>query len=196
MRRDSMSPFAIRTLSGLSFDFANPNPDMIVIDDIANGLAQAARCAGQGDVKFSCAQHSILVSNLVPEPYRFQALMHDAAEGYTGDVPKPLKRLLGASFKRIETRIEAAIGDRFGFDPVMPACVKWADTVAYGIERVMLHGDDPATVGLDGGLDPAKHWFDEVWDWLRAKREFLQRFEELYSQGQRGVQHVAAGGDV
>jgi 5'-deoxynucleotidase YfbR-like HD superfamily hydrolase len=43
--------------------------------------------------------HSLVVSYLVPKHTAIHALLHDAAEIYTGDVPSPLKSFLISEFE-------------------------------------------------------------------------------------------------
>jgi hypothetical protein len=76
----------------------------VFIDDIAAQLSRICRFGGalkkhavcaSGALEnleiYSVAQHSVLVADNVPEPYRLRALLHDAAEAYIGDRIKPVK---------------------------------------------------------------------------------------------------------
>ena len=102
----------ILTNSGKHFDFADPQPDQIDILDIAQGLANECRYAGQCRVFYSVAQHSFLASQIVNPRLALEALLHDAAEAYCKDIPRPLKYML-PEYQAIEARVESAIRERF-----------------------------------------------------------------------------------
>lgn len=114
------------TRTGRYFDFIDPQPDQIHIEDIAWGQANTCRFGGQSLFFYSVAQHARLVSDNVPLAHRFPALMHDAAEAYTGDMVGPLKQLC-PDFKAIEKRIEGAIFAKFGIEAPLDPCIKHAD---------------------------------------------------------------------
>lgn len=116
----------IITHSGLYFDFLDPKPEQIVVQDIAWGLANTCRFNGQCNGFYSVAQHSVLVSHIVPADQALAALLHDAAEAYTGDMVKPLKQLL-PDFKVVEERVESAIFDKFSLPPEVSPEIKHAD---------------------------------------------------------------------
>jgi len=86
----------IQTLSGKKFSYQFATADDIDIEDIANALSNICRFAGHLPEFYSVAQHSVLVSQIVPPEFAFEALMHDAAEAYCQDIPAPLKALLSA----------------------------------------------------------------------------------------------------
>ena len=52
--------------SGAYFDFATPEQCDFTVDDIAHGLSMVCRFAGQCRTFYSVAQHSYLISTLVP----------------------------------------------------------------------------------------------------------------------------------
>lgn len=63
--------------------------------EIAERLSFVARWNGRTTMPWSVLQHTILTGTLLPEDatsyYRLVVLMHDAAEGWTGDIPRPFK---------------------------------------------------------------------------------------------------------
>lgn len=124
---------AIRTIDGFSIDFLATRNDQITIRSIARGLANTCRFAGQVREFYSVAQHSVLVSNLVPDYCAMQALLHDAPEAFCHDVTTPLKRLL-PDYQQIEARLWRCIAERFGIPERLFKQVKEADAIALAIE--------------------------------------------------------------
>ena len=123
----------ILTADGLYLDFLKPDPAVITIEAIARGLANTCRFAGQCKRFYSVAEHSVYVSRLVPPELAIQGLLHDAAEAFIGDMPKPLKVLL-PDYQAFETVIEGAIFGKFGFSSLHPD-VKHADKVMLKTEQ-------------------------------------------------------------
>lgn len=135
-----MSTYTSLTFSGKSYDFLDPKPEQIDIQDIAHALSMTCRYNGHSAEFCSVAEHSVLVSCLIEayEPtYTFEALMHDAAEAYVGDVITPLKRLL-PDFQAIELLCEETIEQKFSLALDWREKTKAADRLAYNIERLNL----------------------------------------------------------
>ena len=88
---------AITTWGGHLFDLSDPKPEMIDIEDIAKALSCICRYTGHCNDFYSVAQHSILMANL-SEFDSFgtplQRLLHDSAEAYIQDIPRPWKGTL------------------------------------------------------------------------------------------------------
>ncbi|MCX2657579.1 hypothetical protein OQ617_16870 [Klebsiella pneumoniae] len=72
----------IKTFSGKHFYYDRINKDDIDINDIAVSLSNICRFAGHLSHFYSVAQHAVLCSQLVPQEFAFEALMHDATEAY------------------------------------------------------------------------------------------------------------------
>jgi hypothetical protein len=164
----------ITLASGRLFDFLDPHGSDFTIEDVAHGLAHVCRYAGQCRAFFSVAEHSIMVSDLVTE-FAYEALLHDAAEAFIGDITRPLKQLL-PEFKRIEANVQDAIIERFGMNPDYKQAVKEADLRVLAAEQIQAMAPGCADWAAPAGIDPAPvvvRYLDPV----SAKREFLGRYE-------------------
>lgn len=110
---------SISTVSGRFFDILKPEDYEFDIDEIATALSNICRYTGHVNKFYSVAEHSVLVSRLVPSRLALAGLLHDASEAFVGDVSSPLKRLL-PDYKRIEERVQEAIADQFGLPYPFP----------------------------------------------------------------------------
>jgi hypothetical protein len=121
----------MQTYTGRMFWPMDPRPEDICIEDIAHSLAHQCRFAGHTKTFYSVAQHSVLVSDVVPPEDAAWGLLHDASEAYLVDLPRPIKKsgALGAEYKRVEDLVMQAVVERFNLSPYMPASVKQADDV-------------------------------------------------------------------
>lgn len=167
----------ILTRSGKHFDFADPQPDQVDIIDIAWGLAKECRFAGQCMGFYSVAQHSVLVSEIVPAELALEGLLHDASEAYCKDIPMPLKALL-PDYKAIEQRVDRAIRAAFGLPAECSPEIKRADIILLATERRDLMPHDPAPWAILEGVAPLPKqvWpisIPEALDW------FLQNYIDL-----------------
>ena len=129
------------TASGMKvFPFAM-TPDQVDIITIGRHLACQSRWLGatrhkifQNRISYSVAEHSVYVSDFVKNTLRrpdlaFDALMHDAAEAYIGDMIRPLKysATFFEPFKALEEKVERVIATRFGMDFPFNSVIKVAD---------------------------------------------------------------------
>ena len=135
----------ILTKSGVYFDFADPQEWQVHIDDIAHGLSNTCRFAGQCDF-YSVAEHSVHCANTALYETRdnlasLHALLHDAAEAYMGDLPKPLKIML-PDFRAVEHCVEQAIRDKFGLTDAFDSLVKSIDLRMLKTEKQQLFDND------------------------------------------------------
>ncbi len=139
MRKETGGPKDdwFQTWSGKELYISDPDPKKICIEDIAHALARQCRYNGHVDVAhYSVAQHSVLVSNIVPPELALVGLLHDAAEAYLGDCIRPLKNRL-SEYRALEHLWEMAIRERFLLSLAPSDCrlIKEADLVLLATER-------------------------------------------------------------
>lgn len=169
----------ILTYSGVYFDFVYPENSVISIEDIAHGLSNVCRFAGQCRHFYSVAQHSVYVSQMMPtKELALIGLLHDATEAYIGDVTAPLKQLM-PEYKVIERRVHNAIFEYFGLDPDMPPIIKQVDLRMLATEQQCLMPPHDDEWQLIAGIEPYSMMIDKWATNLIAEDEFLKRFEEL-----------------
>ena len=147
MMKTEMHTGRIRCHSGVFYDYQNPNPDMIRLDDIAHHLSNTCRFSGACEPYYSVAEHSVLVSRLALDGYKREALLHDAAEAYLWDIPRPAKHLYGDVYAELTTKCDIVIGLHLGIDPdgFHSTPVKAADGIALNYEGNVLMPDWEAT---------------------------------------------------
>jgi hypothetical protein len=177
-------PHAIETLSGGMFDFDRPQADQVDIGDIATALGNTCRFGGHVKRYYSVAEHALLVYRLVknggfPPDVCYAALHHDSHEAYLGDIPTPLKRTLGRSWKRRAAKVDTVICDQLGIahELMEHDAVKAADSMALSYEAAILkpsgraqrHGawlqmdasEVPVWAVLGHPPEQAAYWFAE-----------------------------------
>ena len=136
----------IQTYSGRHFYYAKPSAENINIEDIAHALSNQCRFAGHVRSFYSVAQHSVLVSLLMeywgaPRIAQFSGLMHDAAEAYLVDLPRPIKRYM-PFYNEAEERVYEVIRKVYKLPPISPA-VRDADNIVLVTEARDLLGAPP-----------------------------------------------------
>ena len=168
----------IQTYTGKAFWPLDPRLEDIDIRDIAHSLAYQCRFAGHCHPFYSVAQHSVFVSQLVSARHAGWGLMHDAAEAYITDLPRPLKRsLFGDHFCCVEEEILKIIAKAFHLPPEIPSEVHHADDRMLMTEARDLMGKAPMPWGLR--VKPIKSDF-ECWSPQFAEVMFLSRSRQLF----------------
>jgi uncharacterized protein len=166
----------MQTFTGVQFWPLDPLPSEINIEDIAHSLANQCRFAGHVQRFYSVAQHSVLVSRIVPRQHALWGLLHDATEAYLVDLPRPVKRYsrLGEEYRGIEARLMQAICVRFDLPFEEPRCVKYADDVLLMTEKRDLMPNSPAK--WRETADPLPYPI-VPWAPISAEEEFLATFD-------------------
>lgn len=118
----------IATFTGKKFFPLDPRAEEIDVRDIAHALSMQCRFGGHAKRFYSVAQHSLFVSLMVPPVDKLWALLHDAAEAYLVDLPRPIKHDHSMkAYREAEAKVMAAVCEAFGLSPEQPASVTEAD---------------------------------------------------------------------
>lgn len=109
------------TYKGIEFDYINPTPEMIDVEDIIRSISRLNRFVGHSTRAYSVGEHTyfcLVMAELLGYSYREQLLvfLHDFTEAYVSDCPAPLKKFL-PEFAVIEERVEHAIYKHVGIAP-------------------------------------------------------------------------------
>lgn len=162
------------TYTGLKFHPFDPSADEFDILDIAHALANACRYAGHVKRHYSVAQHSVYVSVLCPERIALEGLLHDAAEAYCCDIPRPIKRGL-PDYVALEHAIEKVVREKFGL--VVDPFVKTVDLIVFSCEArdlfltTSLDWDRPMKADPRITIEPTNP--------VQAEAEFLRAYEYI-----------------
>jgi len=183
-------PGWIQTYTGKPFYFDNIDSNEICIEDIAHALSNICRFGGHTPFHYSVAQHSLLVSRLVPREYALEALLHDATEAYIGDMVTPLKRRI-PEFSGYEAELSKKISRVFGLRNIGDFGINgmlWseeihkADLEALAIEAKFVMGADLEDWGLDPVTNTQMRRMVRPRTQKEAKEDFLNRFKEIVEQ--------------
>lgn len=167
----------MQTYSGRQFWPLDPRVDEVEIVDIAHALSNLCRFAGHCREFYSVAQHSVLVS-LACDPVDARAgLLHDAAEAYLADLPRPIKRQPAMQpYRNAEMVVHDVIVRRFGLPRGVPDSVHRADEAVLATEGRDLMLVGAATWNLTERPLP---WTITSWSPRVARDRFLSRFDEV-----------------
>lgn len=171
----------IGTYTGGDFHPLDPEPAAIELPDIANGLANTCRYAGQCQFYYSVGTHSIYVSEELAEHgprVQLYGLFHDAAEAYVSDVPRPVKREV-ETFQEIEDRILDAVWERLGVPA--PTESEWA-AVMDADDRIFHYEADTLLAEFEPPSVPDLSYELTACSPETVRGRFLDRAERLREQ--------------
>ncbi len=163
-----MKPFY--TISKQELNLQTFSPAQILISDIATALGHICRFGGQLDKLYSVAEHSVNVSQRLPQYLQLAGLLHDASEAYVGDLVGPIKELpISEGYRDLENSIQRKIEIRFGLpDGILhDHQIKEADYQAFEEEREHLIWGNKQYPHIN------------CWSASRATGKFLSTFYDL-----------------
>lgn len=180
------NPDWVQTFSGEMFFPTVPERNEVLVEDIAHSLSQQCRYNGHTKKFYSVAEHCLLLSSAVPKRYALEALLHDAAEAYIGDMVRPIKNdPLFKPFKEVEDLI---------LGKIMGTLVPQRDFS--GLSKVVIAADNAVL------CDEQLQCFDKFLDWEmpfqplgvtiqflcpeEAEEKYLLRFTELTKENTKG----------
>ncbi len=173
------------TFMKISFDTMNPDPEKIMIEDIAHALSMMTRANGHFPEFFSVAQHSIQcckeaqVRNYTPR-VALACLLHDASEAYLSDISRPVKKNM-TMYLQIEEQLQNMIYKKYlagALEQEEAALIKSIDDACLYYEFLhfmdqRLFAFEPVMVSNPGyKVEPMKE----------VEAEFLKLFEEINSE--------------
>lgn len=184
-----------QTYSGKKFDYSDVEAYTPTVEEVAHSLSNTCRYNGHCKGYYSVAEHAarcaLLAFRLGLSPaVQFAALHHDDDEAYSGDVIRPLKKMLRVvhhegyivSFSTLEARIQQHIRSVFN--------VTWDDEIARQVcdlDNTML------LVEKEFILGPSP----EPWDpirvpegWLETGINLVHRWGVSFGSGPRDAREL------
>jgi len=123
-------------IKGAIRDLEDLSPSVITVEGIAGALAKVNRFNGQTSYPYSVAQHSVLVSHLVQPKQAIEALFHDAAEAFVGDLSKWIKPMC-PGFNTLEDLVDERICEVLCLSPDHEE-IKRGDLIALRLEQMYI----------------------------------------------------------
>ena len=150
-----MKPFVYAAPTRSLVNILKPEASTIHLLDISWGLSGINRYSAMFPRHYSVGLHSLHVAALLPKRLRLEALLHDAAEAYLGDVPAPVKQLL-SEYMALESSMEFVISAKFRLteDNADWVAVKHADIETRFNEMASMCPHHPR---LPANWDPTAH---------------------------------------
>jgi hypothetical protein len=191
-------PGVTRTYSGAYVNIIDPDPDTLFMHDIAWHLGRILRYNGGIRQDYTVAHHSLIMSYAVPEEYALEALLHDAAEAYMGDIVWPVKSMY-PELEEDEARLAGEIMLKFAFPQDWMDL--WVDgnthdepkyhkspTIAAADHQLYLHecfsfGDRPGVYHDGMQLAWGKAIANSGDLWVGPMYPFMFRYHELIGSG-------------
>lgn len=195
----------IQTRNRVRFYPLDPRPEEVLIEDIAFALAHTNRFNGHAG-QYSVAEHSCRVAQVLLDEevmggnseLVLAGLLHDAAEAYVADLPRPLKvsfRQAGfRTYDHAEELVMNAVERRFGLPEGICSCpsVQRVDAILLATERRDLFPNALPWSALPKPLRrPIVPWSARI-----AERNFLRLFGQLTAEHTGGQTQLQQARDI
>lgn len=191
---------SLQTYSGKFMWPLDPHVDEIDYISVARGLSTECRYGNQSPYPYPVAWHSVALSHVVPPEFAQAALVHDAAEAYVKDIPRPIRRQepFKSIYGPIEENLLEVCCNHFGvdyglinneeflfYDVKMSLCEMrvWTRThpVFEAKLNVLFNADEDR---IEDSLDEDYiKWVEKCPRhdvWQRAERAWIERYNELF----------------
>jgi hypothetical protein len=177
----------IETYTGKHFYPFDPRIEEVDIIDIAHALSNICRYNGHCRYHYSVAQHSIYIARELMKMGAaietvLAGLLHDAAEAYFGDIPRPIKRSLHSEeIYILEMNIRDTIFDKYlpGFNN-FPAQVRKLDNDILFVEGdQLMNNTDGWWIKDTVDMKSFPGLVISYWSAFEAEQQFLKLFYEL-----------------
>lgn len=171
----------IETYTGRPFWPLQPSSVGLSIIDIAHALSNQCRYSGHVAWFYSTAQHCCLLADYciaqgLSPLVALQLLMHDAAEAYLVDVPRPVKQFM-PQYRQWDHAVNVVIRDWMNWGSLpLPDVQDDFDSRIIVDERLALMSRSGNDWGHRGEALGVKI---ERWSPEKAEREFLTRYAAL-----------------
>jgi hypothetical protein len=172
-------PILLMPSSGKYVKLLDTDPSTIDINDIALTLSNTCRFGGRCQKFYSVAEHCVHVSNHVSKSCALHGLLHDAAEAYLIDVPKPLQ-VIFQGYNKLESNMLAIIFHKFNLVTHIPeqviAADKYIGITEYWHMISKKYCDSNPKIDLSVA---DKDFRFKYWQPKDARFAFIKRFKEL-----------------
>jgi len=172
----------IQTYTGRKFLPLEARVEDVDIRDIAHSLALLARFNGHCLRFYSVADHSVRVAAALAPEHAPWGLLHDAAEAYLSDLPRPVKQE-SLWFREVEDRLLQVVAQAFSLPWPVPDPVWRADDVLLATEARDLMAPAPEDWGL--AAEPLPERIEPLGP-EDAERAFLRTYARLFPTPQPG----------
>lgn len=176
-----------------------PTVESITIIDIAHHLSNQCRYSGATNLHYSVAQHCCILTDYVQKERKgtpldcLQILLHDSAEAYIVDIPRPVKQFM-PEYREWDHALTMCIRKWAGFgDLPIPEWQDELDSRIISDERWQL---------LNDNHEDWKHNVQplgvriEPWGARFAEQQFLARYATFASKVHGSYQYLRSGWGV